>query len=204
METRDCLREPIPEIFDAARLLDAAVTAHLRGESELASRLFGMANDPKVREWTESLWGTASPYIKVREVPGAPPSLDKNQRVPVRMPNAKERQLLHERDRFHCRFCGIPVIRKEIREKIKRIYPEFVTWGRTNLSQHAGFQAMWLQYDHVVPHARGGNNDLENVVITCAPCNYGKWNYLVSEIGLSDPRRRPPSQSWWDGLERFR
>jgi hypothetical protein len=32
---RTCLRDPIPEIFDAARYLDEAVTAHLRGRSEL-------------------------------------------------------------------------------------------------------------------------------------------------------------------------
>lgn len=62
---------------------------------------------------------------------------------------------------------------------------------------------MWVQYDHLVPHARGGNNDLKNIVITCAPCNYGRWNKLVEEVGLRDPRDREPVQSTWDGLERF-
>ncbi|WP_353223385.1 HNH endonuclease [Salinisphaera sp. C84B14] len=120
------------------------------------------------------------------------------------MPTAEERRVLRERDGYHCRFCGIPVIRKEIREKVKRLYPAAVTWGRANLSQHAAFQALWLQYDHVLPHSRGGDNSLDNLVITCAPCNYAKWSYHVSEIGLLDPRGRPPRHSWWDGLERFK
>ncbi|HRQ88778.1 MAG TPA: HNH endonuclease signature motif containing protein [Bacteroidia bacterium] len=63
---------------------------------------------------------------------------------------------------------------------------------------------MWLQYDHVVPHARGGNNDLDNLILTCAPCNFAKWHYLCEEIGLRDPRERAPISSWWDGLERFK
>ncbi len=63
---------------------------------------------------------------------------------------------------------------------------------------------MWVQYDHIVAHARGGDNSIDNMVITCAPCNYAKWNYLCEEIGLIDPRTREPMRSTWDGLERFR
>ena len=49
MELKRCFREPIPEIFDAARYLDAAVSAHLQGEYEVAGKLFLLANEPKVR-----------------------------------------------------------------------------------------------------------------------------------------------------------
>ncbi len=159
---------------------------------------------PAIREWTESLWGANSLYVNVRKVPGAPPSLPKDQRVKVRMPTVAEKTMLHERDGYHCRFCGIPLIRMEIRKRIKNIYPESLSWGRTNLTQHAAFQAMWLQYDHLLPHARGGNNDIDNVVITCAPCNYGRWHYTVEEVGLTDPRNREPVRSGWQGLEHFR
>ncbi|MGB8354796.1 MAG: hypothetical protein WCD79_12955 [Chthoniobacteraceae bacterium] len=60
---RPCLREPIPEILDAARYLDAAVSAHLAGRSDLAGALICLADMPAIREWTESLWGTGSPYV---------------------------------------------------------------------------------------------------------------------------------------------
>lgn len=201
---RRCLRDPIPEIAQAALFLDEAVTAHLGGAFDRAQELFRLADMLAVREWTESLWGRNSSYARPITGTAAPPSIPKEQRVRVRMPNCSEKRFLHERDGFHCRFCGIPVIHKEVRERVKKRYPQSVSWGSTNLSQHAAFQAMWLQYDHVLPHARGGNNDLENVVIACAPCNYGRWNRTVDEVGLVDPRLHPPVRSAWDGLERFR
>jgi len=200
---RTCLRDPIPEIFEAARLLDQAVTAHLDHRPDLAEELIISANMPVIREWTESLWGTNSAYVKVRMIADAPPRIPTEQRIKVRMPNTVEKKALYQRDGYHCRFCGIPVIRAEIRERIRNVYPDALSWGTRNIDQHAAFQAMWAQYDHLLPHARGGNNDLDNIVITCAPCNYGRWNRVVTEVGLIDPRTREPVRSDWDGLERF-
>ena len=156
-----------------------------------------------LREWVESLWGKASPYVHHRIVQGAPPILPRAQRPPFRMPTGSEKRLLHERDGYRCRFCGIPVIRKEVRDRFRELYPEVMPWGKTNREQHAAFQVMWAQYDHIVPHARGGTNDLDNIVVACAPCNFGRMNYLVEEVGLADPRTRSPIQSTWDGLERL-
>jgi 5-methylcytosine-specific restriction endonuclease McrA len=65
------------------------------------------------------------------------------------------------------------------------------------------FQAMSIQYDHVLPHARGGDSSLENMVITCAVCNYGRMSYTVGEAGLIDPRTQPIKVSAWDGLASF-
>ncbi len=79
-----------------------------------------------------------------------------------------------------------------------------IPWSaKSNKLQHAAFQAMWAQYDHILPRARGGNNELSNIVVTCAPCNYGRGNYTLEEVGLVDPRTREPNQSTWDGLERL-
>jgi 5-methylcytosine-specific restriction endonuclease McrA len=200
---RFCLREPIPEIADAARYLDAAVSAHLAGHNELAGSLIRLADMPVIREWTESLWGTSSPHVQRRIVAGAPPSLPEDQRIAVRMPTPAEERYLHQRDGYHCRFCGIPVIRATIRKAMRLAYPDALPWGRTNQSQHAGFQALWATYDHVLPHSRGGDNDAENVVIACQPCNCARWHYTLEEVGLSDPRAREPVRSTWDGLERF-
>lgn len=200
---KSCFRHPIPEIADAARYLDAAVTAHIAGEVELADKLIRLADMPIIRDWTESIWGKNSPYVSYREIPKAPVSLPKEQRVEVRMPNAEEKKKLHKRDGFHCRFCGVPVIRKAIRAELGKLYPHALEWGRNNIEQHAAFQAMWLQYDHVLPHARGGNNDLDNVVITCAPCNFGRVDYILEEVGILDPRHSAPVKSNWDGLERL-
>ena len=200
---RLCLREPIPEIADAARYLDAAVSAHFQGRSDLVEELIRLADMPEIRKWTDSLWLGNSPYVQYRAVPDAPPKLSKEQREKVRMPTSDAKHDLHVRYGYHCVFCGIPLIRKEIRERIRKSYPHTRLWGKTTVEQHAAFQAMWAQYDHVLPHARGGNNDPENIVITCAPCNFGREDFTLEEVGLIDPRIREPIRSTWDGLERF-
>ncbi len=202
--SRLCLREPIHEIATAARYLDEAVSAHLNGRRDLADDLIRRADMPAIREWTESLWGSNSPYVKYRSIANAPPSVRREQRVTLRMPTTEEKQALLQRDGHHCRFCGIPVIRESVRRRIRKIYPDALPWGRTNQTQHAAFQAMWVQYDHIVPHARGGHNSLQNMVITCAPCNFARMNYCLEEVGLIDPRTRESVRSTWDGLERFR
>lgn len=198
MTSRRCLREPIPEIFLAARLLEQAVDAHLRGNEHEASDLYRQADLPAIRDWTESIWGKKPetfPVANPRPVvaPAGP-----------RMPHAEDRKRILTRDRFHCRFCGIPVIRREIRAEIRKACPDAVPWGRTNPEQHAAFQAMWLQFDHVLPYSRGGPSSPDNVVVTCAPCNFGRGELTLEEAGLLDPRGREPVRTNWDGLERFR
>ncbi len=127
---RQCMREPIPEILDAARLLDAAVTAHLVGRSDLAEELIRVADMPVLRDYTESLWGAKSPYVQYRLNSNSPPSLPIDRRIKVRMPNFNEEALLYNRDGFHCRFCGTPVIRGKVRERIRKAYPAALRWGK--------------------------------------------------------------------------
>ena len=197
---RPCLRDPIPEIADAAQHLDAAVSAHLSGNTRAAEKLFRLANIPRSANGRNRCGARDSPYVRPRCIVGS--ETLGNSAVP-RMPNKAAKALLHARDGYHCRFCGIAVISSDVRKRIVRAYPDAVTWGRRNCDQHAAFQAMWAQYDHVVPYQRGGSNDCENLVVTCAPCNFGRMDFLLVEVGLLDPRDREPVQSKWDGLARF-
>ena len=198
---RACFRDAIPEIAEAAALLDAAVTAHLLGNAAQAEALIRRADMPPVAAWVESILGKNSPYVVIQS--SGTPSLASEYRVAARMPNAQERCQLHARDGFHCRFCGIPVIRAEVRERIQRAYPQALRWGKRNVERHAAFFALWAQYDHLLPHAHGGGNELSNIVVTCAACNYGRGGYTLTEVGLAHPLERPPVRSAWDGLERF-
>lgn len=200
MNTRRFFREPIQERYDAAKYLDAAVSAHLAGETDIAEKLFKLANNPKIWEWTDSIWGSNSQYVNVTKQQ----SLHSMPKDKNRMPSAAMKRELHERDGHHCHFCGIPVIHAETRKYLHNLYPDAIPWGKTNSTQHAAFQCLWLQYDHVVPHSAGGENTLENLIITCSACNYGKMNYTVEELGLLDPRDFDPIQSNWDGLDRIK
>lgn len=204
MKFRTCLLDPIDEIFDAARLLDAAVSAHFLGDRTTAATLIKLADIPAIRQWSDSLWGAGGPWSKP-PLQGANPirHVSKAERFPSRNPNNQAKKFLIDRDGFHCRFCSIPLIRIETRNALRSAYPDVLNWGSRNVDQHAAFQAMHLQFDHLLPHARGGDNSLENLIVTCAPCNNGRSNLTLEEVGLEDPHTRPKVQSLWDGLERF-
>lgn len=197
---RQSLSEPIAQLKDAARYLDAAVSAHLQHKPAIAEELFRLADMPEIRKWTKSIWANSEVHVRFRS---SEPTLAKELRVKERMPNPVEKAQLHQRDGYRCRFCGMPVIRSTTRKLIHQAYPQAVIWGSKEIQQHAAFQAMWAQYDHIVPHARGGTNDLQNLVLTCAPCNFGRAGYTLQEVAVTDPRARLPVQSQWDGLERF-
>jgi hypothetical protein len=197
---RLCLDKPIPEIAVAARFLNEAVSAHLAGDYTLAEELICRSDMPAIREWMKSMWADSRIHLRV---PKARPALPLDLRSQPRMPVASVKRRVHERDGFHCRFCGIPVIRPETRARINARYPKAVKWGRKESVRHPAFQAMWAQYDHLVPHSHGGTSDFENLVLTCAACNLGRAGYTLEEVGVADPRSRPRVRSEWDGLERF-
>ena len=199
---RRCFREPIAEIYDAARYLDAAVSAHLAGESNIPSELIKLADMPVLRDWLDSIWGAKSPHIQYRPVDGAPAFVSKEEKASKRMPDSSIKRQLIGRDGYHCRLCGIPVIREEVRKRLHALYPEALPWAVGNINQHAAFQVLWLQYDHLVPHARGGSNDLDNMLIACAACNYGRMQYTLEEVGFAPVISIERTCSSWDGLER--
>ncbi len=202
---RRCFREPIPEIFDAAERLKAAVAAHFALDRGRCHELIVEADDPMVRAWVAPFLGPIgrNPFIQRRFIPGAPQVLSKNLRSKARMPSSAERAALRQRHGNTCAFCGIPLISAHVRKALGHAYPGAAIWGRMNEDCHAALLCMWLQYDHLLPHSRGGSNSIENLVLACAACNYGRMEYTLEEVGLLDPREQPTFRSDWDGLEPF-
>ncbi len=206
---RKCLRSPIPEIFEAAKLLDRAVTHHLLGNHDETADLILQTDRDDIRDFTESLWGSRSKnpdqqtYIRWRPVSGLPEpaTMDLDRK---RKPNRTDEDAVIARWGRHCVFCGVPLIRNAVPRALQTLYPDLLIWrSNRNADQHAAFQLMWMQFDHVVPHCRAGRTDIENIVVTCSPCNYGKGDWMIEELGLVDPRSRPGVRTSWDGLERM-
>ncbi len=204
MVPRQCQHDAIPEIEIAARCLNDAVTAHLRGERDVAEQLLRQADDKIVWDWLDSIWGKRTVYNQPHRILDTPSTLPLDQRAKPRHATDETKRLIHQRDGHYCRFCKIPVIRGRIRTAIRKEYPRAVPWEGTNATQHAAFQCMWAQYDHILPHARGGRSDLENVYLTCAACNYGRGNYLLEEFDLLHPSLHARREGNWNGLESFR
>jgi len=177
------------------------------GDQKGAARLCAEADNLRVWHWLNPAWSLeVEDGAHVREVrpQGDTARVPKEQRDKRVIPAAVKRTVL-ARDGFRCRFCGIPVVAAESRKIVHRLYPESVPWHSSEVRrQHAGFAVMWLQYDHVVPLSHGGRTAESNLVITCALCNFAKWNNTLKQLHLEDPRDRAPQKMvGYDGLERL-
>lgn len=202
---RRCLKEPIPEIFAAYRALSDAVDAHLSGSFDVAATRFKNADCPIVLEWLNATWANVTQHIVVMKPAFDTKLIPPRDRDPDRNIAMHVRNAVLERDGYRCRYCGLPVVHADIRKIAHSLYPDAVPWNPHDPKlKHAGFQALWLQFDHVEPHSHGGKSTVENVVIACALCNFGKDAHTLRQLDLEDPRIRPPVSSKFDGLERFR
>ena len=206
LPTRRCLLEPTPAIYLAHDLLNEAAECHKKGDHEGAEKAIQSADLPEISEWMESIWGPFSPSIhrrwieKIADEDKVPPATRAKQYIPKEL-----RDKLVERDGYHCRWCGIPVISAKARDLLKKKYPKIFRWGPANADKHAAFQAMILSEDHVIPRSRGGQNLMDNLIVSCSPCNSGRGDFLPQEMCLTPPvpQQGPWITSDWDGLIRI-
>lgn len=225
---RNCLFEPIPQLFEAAALLHNAAIAHAAEDTASARTLIAQtdANPSDVHspifDWSETLFKgkilslgkTVCPELRAnifeRVVdPDRPTGYVANsERIPAKL--ATE---VIARDGYFCRYCGIPVIDPKAQSVLRKAYPdEYRWWSKKgefksrpkNIERHVAFQALDLDWEHIVPRSLGGMNTLSNLVVACSPCNTGKENHTLVEMRLNDPRERPPTVPIgfenWDGL----
>ena len=119
------------------------------------------------------------------------------------MPSRSVERTIYARDGYRCRFCGCRVVLSAARDVMRARVPDAIPWGLTAKDQHGAFFALTATLDHLVPHSRGGTNEADNLLTTCWPCNFGRGDALIEEIGLLDPRSRLPVVDDWDGLARL-
>ncbi len=206
---RSCIRDPIPEIFDAARYLDAAVSSHIAGNIKLAKELIRMADMPEIREWGRSITDENSQYIEKVEIKDAPLFFDVPPNAPLSYTQPNERVPDHfratiiMRDGGYCKYCGIPVVVSWMIKEINKVYPDLINWENEN--KHAAFSIMELNVDFLIPLKRGGEFVQDNCVISCSSCHYGHGNNMLDEIRILDPRDKASLCSIlpWDRLGRF-
>lgn len=197
---RQCFVPPLPEHALAAELLSQACDALILGDSVQARSLLAEADFPALHHYAFVLMNSESKSIhRIRKVPGLPAPLSK---ITQRMPGAAAQRALFARDGYRCRFCGCRVVLPKARDRIRLLLPGCIRFSE-QAGFHAAFYALSASIDHIVPHSRGGTNEMENLVVACWSCQFGRGGYLLEEVGLIDPRTRAPVVDDWDGLGRI-
>ena len=193
---------PPPEWFRTQALIFRdAVHSAADGDKADALRILDTIRSDEMRDWFDE-HGQMSGRHRARGLGVARPPLS-CELDPVRLPLKCER-VVFERDGYTCRYCGLPVVAKEVLIAFEHVVgvAAFSTRG-TNAEQHGVIHAFKLVADHVVPHKLGGKTDIDNLVTACPACNYGKECYTLDQLGLEDPRDRDPKLGDWDGLTAF-
>lgn len=202
---RASLKALIPQLFHSWLDLSGAADAHLAGDRTSADALLRQADRGTLWDWLNPEWAGSPRNVVEQRPSGDTRPVPKAMRDPVRHLTTETKAFVLARDGHRCRYCGSPVISADIRKLLHKLYPDSVPWDRHDPRQrHQGLQALWLQFDHVVPHYHGGRSDPANIVVFCALCNYGKDRFTLRQLHLSDPRDREPVPVDWDGLERLR
>jgi hypothetical protein len=112
------------------------------------------------------------------------------------------RVAIHRRDCWTCRYCQARTVAPPILRFLSEIYPEDLpyhpNWRAGQV--HPAYLLVSASVDHVDPGGRGGSwLGEDNLVTACWPCNTGKADLRLEEVGweLLDVET---VQSDWDGL----
>ena len=184
-------------------LFISAVEAYIAGNKSLSLEIISQIRSDEITEWYIEHGQMSGRHRKLQLNITPPETIDISLRDPVRSP-AKIQQKVFERDAYHCRYCGGKVISQEfLRSFIKSLNSPLFSRGETNLSTHGIIHITWPVADHVIPWNKGGRTCLDNLVSSCAPCNYGKDGYMIEQLGIADPFERSAKNSNWDGFNNY-
>lgn len=150
-----------------------------------ALREMSQIDDSKLRTWfvvhAQNIGKIRFDGLGAISMPSSPISLDPNKSI------SKFTKSIYEKDQFTCVYCDWPVFPKRtFTDLADFLKSESFVMGRTNATRPGVYLTFCATLDHLVPHNRGGRTDETNLVTACWPCNYGKSEYLLNEIGL-DP-----------------
>lgn len=63
------------------------------------------------------------------------------------------------------------------------------------LDYDVGLTSRSAEVDHVLPHSKGGEDHIDNVMVICRTCNLRKGNRVDTDV-LKPAKPRPTSRRW--------
>ncbi len=110
-----------------------------------------------------------------------------------------ETAALWKRDGFIDRYTGSRLIFPGVLRLLSIWIPDEIPYQRNGRSDACHFMhwELFPSHDHVVPLARGGRHEMDNLVTTSMLRNQIKANWLVEELGWNI--LPPDTTSTWDG-----
>ena len=124
---------------------------------------------------------------------------------PIQKPQRRltQRQLvaLWERDGYTDRYTGDYLVYPGALRMLSVLMPDEFPYhpnGKTDECHFIHWE-MYPSHDHVIPIARGGADEMDNIVTTSMLHNQIKANWLLDEIGWE--LKAPGDEQDWDGMK---
>ncbi len=192
---------PTPHWFaDQLDIFESAVNDFVAGDKESCLAKLKQIRSEEITNWYIEHGQMSGRHRNlILKVPPTP-TIDISLRDLIRSPK-KIQDAVFERDGYKCRYCGNKLLSQVfIRLFIKKLGSQLFQRGETNVTTHGIIHIAWPVADHVIPWNKGGLTNLENLVSSCATCNYGKDGYTIEQLGIQNPFNREPSLDKWNGL----
>jgi 5-methylcytosine-specific restriction endonuclease McrA len=193
---------PLPEYFETAvDHFSKAVTYLAKGKLDESLHYLEQCNSDAVGKFFIE-HGQQSSYFRVanrKEIDRANLLVKATNKTPRLMPKMENEVFI--RDSYHCRYCGIRIVEKDVFAEYSRIVgTEKFSTKRENDKRNGLTLGLRGVADHVEPYASGGETQIDNLVTSCYSCNFGKAGYTLEQLRIEDPRLRPPIPDSWRGL----
>lgn len=194
---------PLPKpiwISEQMNIFESAVNDFLIGQKDSCiTKLKEIKNEEIIDWYIEHGQMSGKHRKKTLNIP-IPKLISEELRDSIRSPK-KIQDEVFKRDGYRCRYCNNKLISQEfIRLFIKKLNFPLFQRDKTNLKTHGIIHISWPVADHVIPWNQGGRTDLNNLVSSCATCNYGKDGYTLEQIGIENPFFRQPIVDNWNGF----
>ena len=192
----------LPEHSLAADLLSEAADDVLADRLTHAASLIQRADMAALQQFASRIIDQVADDIhRFRVVEGAPPRT--TTRASARMPSKAISLGVFERDGWRCRYCETRIVSFDAINVLNKLFPSLVRRNGPAKRMHGGMRALAASLDHILPHSRSGTNEPANLVASCHPCQFGRNQWTLAEVGFFDPRDRRPIVDGWDGLTRL-
>jgi 5-methylcytosine-specific restriction endonuclease McrA len=184
------LPKPIPAV-DAIDTFESSYRAVIAGKLDTAKELLGQIPSLELQTWFD-LHAQNVSTPRFRGLGSLAPIIVSTELDPKKTFSHLSPQI-YRRDNFHCRYCGSKVAPRSFFTRFSNLIGDDASYiGRANRSRPRIYLLFVATIDHVTSHRLGGRTAARNLVTSCWPCNYGKMEYTLEQLGMDDPRLTPP------------
>ena len=196
-----CSPLPPPDWFEGQlEFLARAVRQYVSGNRPACLSTLTNNRGDEMRDWYIEHGQTSGGHrARVLKLPEPVTVLPSERDSPYIGPKLEDK--VFGRDGYRCRYCGIKLVSNRVlKALIAALKTKAFRRGGPNNETQGFLCAFFPSADHVIPRSIGGKTDMSNLITSCVPCNFGKANYTIEQIGIENPFLREAIEDGWNGL----